>query len=220
VRPKEPKLNSFLEGGSCPPNFPESDRGRAFFAEFTPRPVETARRRGVYVRKNEKGRGKREEGLVKWAVNKESKPVEQEAEAKDRIRRIVRIGWLVVLSVAVLNSAWVFYSRWQQARIMEQRAIEQQREQDRRAVEMMGGDRFEILQFYASPGVIRRGETAQLCYGVSNAKTVRLEPESGAVWPSFSRCIDVRPAQDTTYTLTIEDGKGHTKAATLVLKIR
>jgi hypothetical protein len=153
-------------------------------------------------------------------VNKESKAVEQEAEAKDRIRRMVRIGWLVVLSVAVLNAAWVFYSRWQQDKLMKERALEQQRARDRRAVEMMGGDRFEILQFYASPGVIRRGEAAQLCYGVSNAKTVRLEPQSGAVWPSFSRCIDVRPAQDTTYTLTIEDGKGHTKTATLVLKIR
>jgi hypothetical protein len=140
--------------------------------------------------------------------------------ANSNRRGLWRVGWIAVLSVAALNAAWVFYSRWQQDRLTRERAIEQQRARDRRAVEAMGGDRFEIQHFYASPGIIRRGEAAQLCYGVSNAKTVRLEPESGATWPSFSRCLDVKPAQDTTYTLTIEDGKGRTKTATLVLQVR
>jgi len=79
---------------------------------------------------------------------------------------------------------------------------------------MLGGNRFEILHFYASPGVIRRGQTAQLCYGVSGAKTVRLEPQPNAVWPSFSRCVDVSPSKDTSYTVdrrrcrgTLEDRK-------------
>ncbi len=95
---------------------------------------------------------------------------------------------------------WTFFSRWQENhRInhrIEQRALDKKRAENQRTVEMFGGDRFEILHFHASPGIIRRGETAQLCYGVSNAKTVRLEPQSDAVRPSFSRCLDVAPSKD------------------------
>lgn len=98
--------------------------------------------------------------------------------------------------------------------------MDQKLTDDQRSVEMLGGNRFEILQFYAVPGVIRRGQTAQLCYGVSNAKTVRLEPPSGAVWPSFSRCVSVAPSKDTTFTLTAVDAAGHSKTASVVVHVR
>ncbi len=103
---------------------------------------------------------------------------------------------------------------------MEQRELEKKNEEDRRTVEQLGGERFEILQFYASPPAIRRGEAARMCYGVSNAKTVRLDPPSGAVWPSFSRCVDVAPVKDTTYTLTAEDAAGHSKTASVLVRVR
>ncbi|MGO9097044.1 MAG: hypothetical protein ACLQGV_17710 [Bryobacteraceae bacterium] len=38
------------------------------------------------------------------------------------------------------------------------------------------GSEVKILQFYASPSVVAKGQQAILCYGVANAKTVRLEP--------------------------------------------
>lgn len=113
----------------------------------------------------------------------------------------------------------VFYARWEENRAFERRALEKKRAQDERTVDLLGGDRFEILHFYATPGAIRRGDSAQLCYGVSNAKTVRIEPTTSRVWPSFSRCFDVRPVKNTTYTLTIEDGQGHSKTATLTLHV-
>jgi hypothetical protein len=74
--------------------------------------------------------------------------------------------------------------------------------------------------FYANPGAIRRGESAQLCYGVANAKAVKLEPQSNPVWPSLSRCVEVAPAKTTIYTLTIEDAAGNTKSQTLEVKVR
>ena len=115
----------------------------------------------------------------------------------------------------------LFLSRWQDSRDFERRALEKKRADDRRTVESLGGDRFEILQFYASPGLIPRGETAQLCYGVSNAKAVRLEPRpTSGVWPSLMRCVEVAPTRDTTYTLTAEDGKGNTKTATVTVQVR
>jgi len=126
----------------------------------------------------------------------------------------------ILLAIAALYVGSVFFSRRQDRREFEEKAAAKKREEDRRAVEMMGGNRFEILTFYASPGTIHRGETAQVCYGVSNTKTVRLEPQSNPVWPSLARCVDVAPKKDTTYTLTIEDGKGNTKTATLTVQVR
>lgn len=135
-----------------------------------------------------------------------------------RLRAVVKYTWLLILAAA-LFVGWTFFVRWQQDREIRQRALEKKREEDRRVVEMFGGNRFAILHFYATPGVIHRGETSQVCYGVSNAKTVRLEPQTSAVWPSFSRCVEVAPAKDTTYTLTVEDGAGSTKTATVTVLV-
>ncbi len=70
-----------------------------------------------------------------------------------------------VLVVAALGVVFVMFSRWQESRNMERRAAqeraEKQHEQDRMAVEQLGGKEFAILSFYASPPVIRRGESAQ-----------------------------------------------------------
>jgi hypothetical protein len=129
-----------------------------------------------------------------------------------------------VLVVASLSVAFVVISRWQDRRNLEQKAAqklaEKQHEQDRVAVEQLGGKEFQILSFYASPTVIRRGQTAQLCYGVANAKSVRLEPETPPVWPSVAHCVDVSPTKSITYTLTIEDGAGKTQSQNVEVKVR
>jgi hypothetical protein len=121
-----------------------------------------------------------------------------------------------VLGVVVLGVVFVMYSRWQDRRNIDRQATqeraEKQREQDRLAVEQLGGKELAILNFYASPTTIRRGESSRLCYGVANAKTVKLEPQSEPVWPSGARCVDVKPTQSTTYTLTIEDAAGKTQS--------
>jgi hypothetical protein len=102
-----------------------------------------------------------------------------------------------VLVVALLGVVFVMISRWQESRNNERRAAQEraqkQHEQDRVAIEQLGGKEFAILSFYASPTVIRRGESAQLCYGVANAKSVKLQPQSQPVWPSVARCVDVSP---------------------------
>src|ERR1700730_12402096 len=81
-----------------------------------------------------------------------------------------------VLVVALLSVAFVVISRWQDRRNLEQKAAqklaEKQHEQDRVAVEQLGGKEFQILSFYASPTVIRRGQTTQLCYEAANTKRV------------------------------------------------
>lgn len=129
-----------------------------------------------------------------------------------------------VLIAVLFAIAFIMYSRWQERRNIERQAAqeraEKQHEQDRIAVDQLGGKEFAILSFYASPKVIHRGEHAQVCYGVSNAKTVKLEPQSQAVWPSDSHCVDVSPTKTTTYTLIVEDAAGKALSQTVDVTVR
>jgi hypothetical protein len=128
-----------------------------------------------------------------------------------------------VLIVALLGVVFVMISRWQDRRNIERQAAqeraEKQHEQDRMAVEQLGGKEFAILSFYANPKEIQRGESAQLCYGVSNAKTVTLEPQPQPVWPSVAHCVDVSPVKSITYTLTITDAAGKTQSQDVEVKV-
>jgi hypothetical protein len=129
-----------------------------------------------------------------------------------------------VLIIVTLVVGWILISRWLENRAIENRAKEErsekQREQDRITLEQLGGKELAIQNFYAMPGEIHRGQSVQLCYGVANAKTVKLEPQSNPVWPSYSRCLEVTPSKTTTYTLTIADAAGNTKTQTLEVKVR
>jgi hypothetical protein len=131
----------------------------------------------------------------------------------------------IAVGIALAVVGWIFFSRWQENRGIERRALEErtqkQQESDRAAVEQLGGNDLAIQMFYVSPTSIRRGEAAQLCYGVANAKTIKLEPESNvAIWSSHNRCIDVTPKKTTSYTLTIASASGETKAQSVEVKVR
>jgi len=129
------------------------------------------------------------------------------------------IGGAVLIYVG-----WIVFSRWHENRAIEQRAAveqsEKQREQDRIAIEQLGGKDLAIQMFYASPASIRRGETTKLCYGVANAKNVTLAPQPSPVWPSHSNCVDVAPKKDTTYTLAIDDGAGHSQSQSVTVTVK
>ena len=75
-------------------------------------------------------------------------------------------------------------------------------------------------RFYATPAVIRRGESAQICYDVVNAKSVSLDPPVAEVWPSHTRCFGVSPKRTTTYTLTVTDAKGKTATNKVQVQVR
>ena len=74
-----------------------------------------------------------------------------------------------------------------------------------------------ILEFYASVGAILPGERAMLCYGVENAKSVRISPILRGVYPSSNHCLEIVPEHTTHYTLLAEgyDGVVATKSFTL-----
>lgn len=138
--------------------------------------------------------------------------------------RILRYTWIAV-AIAAIYVIIVFAYRWQknsdyQARAKEQAAAAQ-RQEDERSLETLGGTEFKILNFYAMPAHIHRGDQVQMCYGVANAQSVTIEPDTGRqTWPSITRCIEVTPEKTTTYTLTAKDAHGKTQTASLTIEVR
>jgi hypothetical protein len=76
-----------------------------------------------------------------------------------------------------------------------------------------------ILRFYASVGAVTPGETAQLCYSVENAKSVRISPMQ-RVFPTQPRCLDVVPEHTTHYTLLAEGFDGTVAARSFTLSVQ
>ena len=138
------------------------------------------------------------------------------------------IAWLrralpflaVALLVALVYDGWVFYSRWQSKREIEREQREREAQEARHVIDALGGGQLKILNFYATPGTIARGEQARLCYGVYGAKTVQIEPRVADLYPAIAHCVDVSPAKSTEYILTAQDASGHTTKEQLMLRVR
>jgi len=150
-------------------------------------------------------------------------PAEPETQSKPFFKNPT-LYTSAALVVVVFVVGGILFSRWWENRAIENRAkverTQKQQEQDRITLEQLGGKELAIQNFYATPGMVRRGEPVQICYGVANAKTVTLEPQSNPVWPSYSRCVDVKPLKTASYTLTIADASGNTKTQTLEVQVR
>jgi hypothetical protein len=123
------------------------------------------------------------------------------------LRKLLRWTWLAAVA-ALLYAGITILLRSRENRAIDDAAGRKRAEQDRRIVEQLGGGELKIVAFYANPPVLGRGEKGLLCYGVSNAKAVKIEPVVEAIQPSLSRCVEVRPARSTTYTLTATDEGG------------
>ena len=91
----------------------------------------------------------------------------QEARRGFQFYIVVSIAAFLVVGVYI---GWVFYSRWEANQAIAEKAAEKVRTQDQKTLDLMGGDRFEILVYAANPPVIQAGEKSSLCYSVSNAK--------------------------------------------------
>jgi|SRR4051794_28507279 hypothetical protein len=74
-----------------------------------------------------------------------------------------------------------------------------------------------IINFYASVGSLTVGQKALVCYGVENARSVRISPVLPGVYPSINHCLEVLPERTTHYTILAEgfDGRVATQSFTL-----
>jgi len=134
------------------------------------------------------------------------------------IRRLLPFT-TAALVLALLYVAWTFYSRWNRNRSIEQAAEAEKARANAEIVRKYAGD-LKILSFYTTSGTIRRGEKTLLCYGVASAARVRIEPGVEPVKPSLSRCVEVSPSANTSYTLTAEDKTGQSVTASLPILVR
>jgi len=77
-----------------------------------------------------------------------------------------------------------------------------------------------ITQFYATAGTVLSGQKTRVCYGVENARSVRISPDLDDVYPSPSRCVEVEPERTTHYTILAEgyDGAMATRSFTLAVQ--
>jgi hypothetical protein len=149
-------------------------------------------------------------------------PDQNQTPQKSLLRNPFVYSSALILVVA-LYVGWVLLSRRQGNRAYEHRAEEaqakKQREADQAAIEQLGGSELAIQMLYATPR-IARGETAQICFGVANAKSVTLEPQSNPVWPSHSLCVDVKPIKTTTYKLTATGADGKSVSQEVKIEVR
>lgn len=83
-----------------------------------------------------------------------------------------------------------------------------------------GGTTVKIIQFFARDAVLTEGEETPLCYGVVNAKTVKVEPAVSGIYPAINNCVSIQPEHDTTYTMTAEGNDGKIVTASLSLAVK
>jgi hypothetical protein len=124
----------------------------------------------------------------------------------------------VAILAALLCLGWVFAKRQGFGSVSPD-------PQPHTAVASGGADRannadgVKILQFYARDSVLTEGGKTVLCYGVSNARSVRIDPPVEGVSPALSRCVEVRPKRETSYTLIAEGSDGRTASQSVNIRI-
>jgi hypothetical protein len=122
------------------------------------------------------------------------------------------------LAAALIHLAWVEINRrhaserWQERRVSSAPYA--------RGIPELEGRDLRILHFYANAAEAVAGASVTLCYGVLNARSVRMEPAGEPLSPSLNRCIADQPARTTTYTLHAEDAGGNRVSASFTLPVK
>jgi hypothetical protein len=125
---------------------------------------------------------------------------------------------IAATAVGLIFLGWVLYARGSSTPTIEAaRPATVQRNAETLA--FYGNGQLKVLSFYANPVDVKRGGRTLVCYGVSNAASVTIEPAIGETWPSTSRCVEVIAAKDTDYKLTARDANGHQQTRTLSLHV-
>ena len=137
-------------------------------------------------------------------------------EHRDLVRSLLPF-MTIALVIALAYAAYTWYSRRQATREMQQRSQQQQAPSLPPEYQT---DKVKILSFTIDPAAIARGSSAQLCYGVMNAKTVSFDPPLPGAEPTSSHCLTIRPPKTTAYKLTAQGVNGGSESATLTIRVR
>src|ERR1700681_2232383 len=88
-------------------------------------------------------------------------PPAQLPAPKSPLKNPILYSSLALLAV-LLYLLWIFFSRWQENRQIQRRASEErsqkQQDADRQTIDQLGAKELAIQSFYASAGIIHRGD--------------------------------------------------------------
>jgi hypothetical protein len=126
----------------------------------------------------------------------------------------------VLLIVVALYVGYILYSRWSAGREAEQHAAEVKLQADKDVSAALGGNEVVKLLTFTGPTFAKRGQTINLCYGVSNAVSVTVEPHIEDTKPSYLHCMQTVFKKETTYTLTAKDAAGRTAGGALTVHLQ
>ena len=122
------------------------------------------------------------------------------------------------VAAAVAYAGWTFVYR----HLGDRRVTRDDHEQAAQAEfdRTYGGSAVRILQFYVREATVIEGQSTLLCYGVLNARSLRIEPPVSGVSVSLNRCLELVPQRDTRYTLTAEGTDGRVVSASLEVAVK
>lgn len=130
------------------------------------------------------------------------------------ILRSAAVGLLIGLAYL----AWVAVSRHNADVEFQRQAAENERARYRRPVP--AGTALKITQFYASAQETAPGRSVLVCFGVENARSVRIEPPIEQLIPLPVKCFPFAPRRTTTLKLVAEGDHGGEATASLTVKVR
>jgi len=125
---------------------------------------------------------------------------------------------LAALGLVLLYLGWVAATRYFAGRDIE-RAAKARQARPSPPTEETAGTAVKILQFYASTGEVTKGQHAIVCYGVENARAVRLEPAIEELKPARNRCFSVFPERTTTFKLLADGADGKQVSESFTVKV-
>jgi len=134
---------------------------------------------------------------------------------------VARRSMTAAIGVAALYVGWTFLSRHQADERWKRNArpaAASAREADFQRT--YGGSDLRILQFYPRESVLFEDGRTVVCYGVVNARAVRIDPPIDTLAPSLNRCLEAAPERTTRYTLTAEGAGGQTATASFEIEVR
>src|SRR5271169_2865660 len=134
------------------------------------------------------------------------------------MRQIAVMLW-IAMGLATLRLGWVWLQR-QDARTRMERSPRASHSTPRVMPEEDTGTSVDITQFYARTGEITDGEPNLVCYGVRNARSVRIEPPVEKLAPALNRCFFIEPHQDTTYKLVAEGDDSSQASASFQVRVK
>jgi hypothetical protein len=133
------------------------------------------------------------------------------------MKQISILLW-IGLSLAVARLGWVWLAR-HDSRLRMEGATETRHGQAYRSSDDDNGA-LGITQFYARSGEMTEDDPNLVCYGVRNARSVRIEPPVVSLTPALNRCFFVEPHQDTTYKLVAEGTDGSQASESFRVRVK